>query len=391
LWPVDEPLTVEALVSAIMAESPKLQAVEAAAEAASYRVDSAGALDDPMLSYAAAPRASDSNIDLSQRFPWPGTREAREAVADREAAAAQWGVAQDRLALEAAAKAAYAEWYFVERALETHRETEDLLDQIIATAEARYAAGRASRQDVLQAEVEGADLRNQALRLARQRTATLARINALMNRMPDAELPSAAPISVSPLTVDDEALYRRALERHPELMRLDAEVASAENRAVLAEKAFYPDFQLRAGYNTLWDQSDKRALIGVSINVPLARAKREAELGRASAETRRAERTLANHRAELLAELARTRAEVVEAVATIELHEREIVPLANEYLDAALADYQSGTGAFLNVVTAERRLLATELALERARADYLRRFAELDRWAGGTLDAASNP
>jgi outer membrane protein TolC len=181
-----------------------------------------------------------------------------------------------------------------------------------------------------------------------------------------------------------------AVDRHPELRRLDAQIEAAESRVVLARKAFYPDFQLRAGYNTLWDESDKRPIVGVSINVPFDRGKRQAELDRTQAEARRTEWTLMDRRAQLLADLARSRAEVVESVSAVELYERELMPLAAEYLDAALADYRSGTGAFLNVVTAERRRLTTELALERARADYLRRLAELELWAGGALDAAAN-
>ena len=62
-----------------------------------------------------------------------------------------------------------------------------------------------------------------------------------------------------------------------------------------------------------------------------------------------------------------------------------------EYLEAAIADYQSGTGGFLNVITAEQRALSTELALARARADSARRLAELERWVGGSVDAAVIP
>ena len=383
---VDEHLTIEGLVDAVLEQNPHLRATEAAAEAVSYRIDPAGALDDPMISYVAAPRASDQNVEFSQRLPWPGTLNARESAAERDAAAARWAVDNDRLALAAAAKSAYAEWYFVERALDIHHTVEDLVDELIATAEARYAAGRTSRQDVLQAEVERADLENQQLQLTRQQTAALARINALLNRSPDTPLPSAGPIQIQPPPLDTEALEGLSLDRHPELRRLDAQVDAAESRVTLAGKAFYPDFQLRAGYNTLWDESDKRPVVGFSINVPLDRRKRQAELDRTRAEVRRTEWTLIERRAQLLEDLARSRAEVVESISAVELYERELMPLATEYLDAAIADYQSGTGAFLNVVTAERRRLSTELALERARADYLRRLAELELWAGGALE-----
>lgn len=387
----DARLTVETLVSAVLAENPRLRATQAAAEAAAYRIDPAGALDDPMLSYTTAPRSSDQNIDFMQRLPWPGTLRAREAAAEREAAAAGWAVNADQLALAASAKSAYAEWYFVARALEIHHAVQDLVDELITTAEARYAAGRASKQDVLQAEVERTDLDNQELKLRREQTAALARINALLNRAPDAALPLAAPIEVQSSIPDGETVERLALDRHPELERLDAQIEGAENRVTLARKAFFPDFQIRAGYNALWDESDKRPVLGVSINIPFDRTKRQAELDRAQAEVRRAEWTLTDRRAQLLADLTRARAEVEESIEAIRLYEDELVPLADEYLDAAIADYQSGTGAFLNVVTAEQRSLRTELALERARADYVRRLAELELWAGGDLDAATNP
>jgi outer membrane protein TolC len=195
----------------------------------------------------------------------------------------------------------------------------------------------------------------------------------------------AARVGVSDLAT----LEQLALERHPELKQLGAQIDSAESRVTLADKALYPDFQVRAGYNTLWDETDKRAVVGVAINIPFDRGRRNAELARAEAEARRAEWTLVERRAQLLADLARSRAELVESIETIALHERELLPLTIEYFDAAIADYRSGTGAFSNVVSAERRRLAAELALERARADYLRRLAGLELWSGGSLDTAN--
>jgi outer membrane protein TolC len=79
---------------------------------------------------------------------------------------------------------------------------------------------------------------------------------------------------------------------------------------------------------------------------------------------------------------------VSEAQDTIANYQDELVPLAAEYLEAALADYQSGDGAFLNVITAEQRKLETELTSARVRADYVRRLAALERWTGGDIDPA---
>ena len=177
------------------------------------------------------------------------------------------------------------------------------------------------------------------------------------------------------------------MAQHPDLARLDAKILAADSQVTLAEKAFFPNFQVGAGYNSLWNDTDKRFFIGASISLPLDRGKRKSELSRARAEERRVELSLIERRANLLADLAQARAEVLEAHESVELYNDKLVPLATEYLEAAVADYQSGTGAFLNVIIAEQRELNTALALARVRADYVRRLAELERWTGGSLNS----
>jgi outer membrane protein TolC len=387
------PLTAEALVSMVLEANPGLAAAEAAAGAAAHGVEPAGALEDPMLSYAVAPltagaeRSLMQRIEVSQSFPWPGTLAARESAARYAAVASRREVESLRLRIIARAKAAWAEWRYIDSALEINYATQMLLDELLATARTRYAAGRALQQDVLQAEVERVDLENDRLRLARERATIKAGINALLNRAPETPLPPAAPISLESPLPPLETLQALALARHPELARLESQISASESEVTLAEKAFYPNFEIGVGYDAMWDMVDQRPMIGVSINVPFDRGKRRAELDRARAERRRAEYALTQTRAELLAGLAGARAEVDEARRSVALYETELVPLAAQYLEATIADYQSGAGPFLNVITAERRKLETGLGLARARADYASRIAELELWAGGSLDS----
>jgi outer membrane protein TolC len=385
-------MTADDLASWVLEANPGLAAIAAAAEAAAYRIEPAGSLDDPTLSYAVAPltanadRSLNQKIDFSQKIPWPGTLAARESAARFEAVAAERDAESLRLRVIAQAKSAHAEWWFVEAALDIHHATLALLDELIATAQTRYASGRAQKQDVLQAEVERSELDRHLLSLLRQRATVRARINALLDRVPDAPLPAAAPIPRQSTPPALEDLQTLALARHPELSRLNAAIAASESRITLAEKAFYPDFQIGVGYDGLWDPTDKRPVFGVSINVPLNRSKRRSELDRAHAETRRTRFSLAERRAGLLAELASAHAELVEAQSSVALYQNELVPLTAEYLEATIADYQSGAGPFLNVITAEQRKLDTDLELARVLSDYARRRAELELWAGGSLN-----
>jgi len=380
-------LSAEALADQVVAANPSVAALASAAEAARYRVEPAGSLDDPMLSYGLAPRTVDSDrlnqrFEFSQRIPWPGTLDARETVARHEAAVADGNHEALKLEVIAQARAAHAQWWFVHEALAIHHAAEDLVEELIRTASVRYSAGRSLKQDVLQAEVERANLEKEELRLLRLQTTIQSQINALLNRPPGAPLPPASPPGPAREPPVFEALEAIALTRHPELARLEAQLAANQSRITLAEKAFYPNFQVGVGYNGLWDDTDKRPIVGVTINVPLDRSKRRAELAAARADSSRSQWTLVQRRAELLDALARARAAVVEARQSVQLFEEELVPLADEYLGSALADYRSGTGAFVNVIDAEQRKLATDLALAQTRADYAARLAELQRAAG---------
>ena len=387
----EDQLTEQRLVTLVLQLNPGIAELNAAAQAAALSVEPSGSLDDPEFSYVFAPRTFgregqglNQKIEISQRIPWPGTLAAREKAALLAAVAETEGVGALRLHVAALVRGAYAEWYFTHRALEIHGSTHELLDELRSVAETRYAAGTALQQDVLQAELEQLHLHRHGLLLAKQRETARAHINALLNRPPEAHLPKPGPAltpkNVAPLAV----LQNDALQAHPELRALDARVGSHRAHVTVAEKALWPDLRFTAGYNSLWDEADKRPVIGVSINVPLNRSKRKAEVNRANWEVRRAQSRLANQRAQLLGELARARAEVIESVESIELYEKSLLPLADDFLNAALADYQSGTGDFLSVIAAEKHKLTAAEELERNRADYIRRSAELDRWAGTT-------
>jgi cobalt-zinc-cadmium efflux system outer membrane protein len=389
-----ESLTPEQLVEAVLERNPSLGALRAAVVEAASRVEPAGVLEDPMLSYALAPqtiggtdsgRGLTQDIEISQAIPWPGTLALREAAARAEAEAVSGDLAGLRLQIIAAVKAGFAEWYYVHRALKINEANQDLLIELRNVAETLYVTGRANQQDVLQAEVEHARLQDQALELARQKHSIKAQLNGLLNRGPNKPLPPpaelAGPVSPPPF----KALQQAAIAAHPELKQLQAQLSASQARVGLAEKDFYPDFDLMAGYDSFWDDEDQRFSVGASINIPLNRSKYQAALDAAQAGAQRARWQLIDRRAQLLADLERTRAEVMESVEVIRLHHKRLMPLAQENLDAAEADYRAAAGGFLDVIIAEQQKLATELGLERARANYLRRLAELERWTGGVV------
>jgi len=383
-------ITSEDVVTAVLDRNPTLPAMQAAFEAAQARIESVSSLDDPRLTYAVAPHTADvsgqdlgQRVELSQRLPWPGKLRLAGERAGHEAQAAHDNLDTARLKLTATARSAVAEWFYVHDAVRINTINQDLWREFKRIAETKYATGRASKQDALRADVELNMLRHQAIVLERQRREVLARLNTLLNRAPDLPVPPPA-VPADPRALPAPAALRAAaLERRPDLRALDARVAAQQTRVELADRDFYPDFNMMAGYNTLWDMQEKRFTVGVGINLPLDVSKRRAALGEAKANARRVELERVDRRAEIEGEVQRAFDAVDEARHVLALYRDKLVPLAEENLDAARADYQAGSGDFLNLVSAEKNLIETQLGAARAMANYHRHLAMLALGVGG--------
>lgn len=385
-------LNPEPFVRSVLAQNPDVAAIEAAHDAAKARIVSAGALDDPMIAYESAPESIGANmgyrqnVQVSQNIPWPGTLDLRSNAASADADSARYRVADLRLQLASQARAAFADWYYVHRALAINADDIKLVQRLKSVAEAAYASAQAPQQDVLQAEVELVRLENQKLELERRRRAVQAAMNGLLNADPTAEVALPGDLPQPKIARSYAELQNAALGLSAALKSSDADLAASRARVDLAEKAFYPSFTLMAEDNTRMAKGMQVA-VGIGVNIPIG-AGHTGDLEAASANLRQSRAKLASARAKLLSGLDETYATVRQMGDTIDLYDKRLLPLAALNLKAAEADYRSGEGDFLKLIVAEQQYLAAELERESARAGYYTQFAKLDYLAGGELFAA---
>jgi outer membrane protein TolC len=168
----------------------------------------------------------------------------------------------------------------------------------------------------------------------------------------------------------------------PELKALAAHIQASESSIGLARRAFYPDFNLKAGYNSLWTEDDKRFTVGVDINLPLNRSKRRAVADAARAKAMQAQWRLTDEEAVVAGEVQRAYDRVEESRHVLTLYRDRLLPLAEENLSAAKADYQAGSGDFLSLLTTEKNLMQTRLQVGQAMAELHRQLAALQRAVG---------
>lgn len=380
----------DALVREVLARNPDVAAAREALRAALAAVPEAWALDDPMLAYEVAPLSIagaahfGQRVTIRQRVPWPGkrARAAEVALAAAEAVSAEIGIV--RLELAAMASELFDERYVVERALQINTRHQVLVEEIRQSALARYTAGQAAQQDPIQAEAELAALARDRVMLEAERDQLVARMNGLLHRAPGAPLPGPpAELVLAPVPDGtSEALQDLALRERPQRDAARARIRLAEAEIAMAERERYPDVEVMASYDSMWDMPEHRWMVGAMIDVPIQRGKRRAGIARGRAERARMQLMDARLVDDIRVEVDRVHRRVVEAAALVEIQERRVLPAARDRVAAARAGFVAGQNPFMAVAEAERALREGELGLETARAELSRRRAALSRAVG---------
>ncbi len=390
-------VSVERLVAEVEARNPSLEAARAAWRAAAERYPQVIAWDDPMFGFTVSPggvgleQGGGWMVEASQKVPWAGKQALRGAAASAEADAAGDEVADARLQLALAAKMALADYYQAAREADVNRITASLLSEFRQIAKNKYEVRQATEQDVLQADVDLADLESRRAEIERNRRVAVARINTLLHRAADYPLPPPpAQVAIADALPEVEALRQSAVECRPDLSAQLARIRREEANLELAAKDYCPDVELVAKYDAFMPV-DIRPQVGMNVNVPLARGRREAAVREAAAR-------VAQQRAEYQDRLDQVRYEVQSAHdrllqqrQVIALYAQRILPASQQSLQSARANYVAGKLDFLRLIDAERQFHSQRERYYEALADYQRRQADLERAAGQPLPAAAAP
>jgi len=413
-------LDADSLVQIALDRNPSVRAALHRVEAARARTGPAGALPDPMLSLGVMnlpvsdPGFGDfmtmTTLGLTQRLPYPGRRTLHRDAATLESRAAEAQLDAIRLDVASMVRSAYFDLALIDRSLELLESNRQLLDMLTELAVSRYGAGSGDQQQVLEARVHMATLATDASALAEARSATLADLNALLDR------PSAAPIeapsipapvvsaavaasadrvrftstawgarvSDSPLPTLAE-LQQRAIENSPRLRAHEAEIAAQSARVGLARRAHLPDFDVTLQYGHRVGNPDLASLM-VAVPIAVHRSARQ-DLGVAEAGADLATLEAEHHamvndlRAEVAghyAELERTRVELGLLVGSI-------LPQGRAALESASASLRVGAAELSDVIERQAAIYEYELAYHRGLTEFAKALSEMERTIGAEV------
>jgi outer membrane protein TolC len=389
------------LIEQVLARNPSLAQMTAVWRAARARYPQVVSFDDPMFGFVAAPGSIGSNsvdfgyrLELSQKLLYFGKRALRGDNARAEASAAWHDVDDMRLQLVEAARGALAEYYLVAKALTVSDEGLRLLRSFRDRAKDRYEkVPGANEQDVLQADVELGRQEQRRLTLERMREVSVARLNTLLHLPPDGPLPPPpAELTHGDSLPDAAALRAAALVQRPDVRALQDRLRAEEASLALAEREYYPDFEVSAAYDTIMGNGPARDLApqaGVRLNLPLRLARRDGAVAEASAKVAARRAELARLTDQVNFQVQEGHAQVRESERVVALYEKQLLPAARANVNAAESSYVGGRIPFVSLVEAQRNVVELRDRYYEAVAELTRRRAALDRATGGSVATAA--
>ena len=387
-------LTEREVIRAVLQENQTLKAAAAKWEMMKARVPQARAWDDLRAgvdwraerSVSVPPNSfMDQTAMLEQEVPISGKNRSRSRAATAEARAAFEDLRRMEFDLIMRARSAYARLANGYAQLEVNRRNTELLNQFVQISRSRYEAGVATQADVLLAQTDAAKLLETQAEIERQISQEQSALNVLMNRSAQARLGQPSELVFTPQALSLESLQTSAIALRPELRRAQSRIDAERFRLELANRQWFPDPALNVKaqrYNSA-AQAVSEVDVGVSIPVPWVNWKKySAGIVEARKSVEEVDRQFDATRVETLG-LVRDQLKKIETSAKqYELYRDDILPLAQQTIDATRTAYEASTGGFLELITARRTLQDAESAALNRLVEYEVAIAELDAIIG---------
>ena len=364
-------LTLEQALNLAEREAPSLAAQAANQQAMRSAAIPAGELPDPKLKLGlqnipiegesrwelGAEAMTMQMVGVTQSVPNRNKRRARIDAADAAVTLADAEQAIELLQVRQQTADAWITTLAIERKLALFKQLYDENKLFARAITARLAGGRGQLADSILPKQEAVLLADQEDLLRRNETVARAALSRWIG-----------PAASQPLTggwpqwQDDLAHYQFNLERHPQLLAFDpmTRQAQAEIAEAVAEKT--PDWGWGVDYQRRGRDFGDMVSLSVNFDLPVFAGSRQdpiidserARLAQLEAER---EAVLRRYNQSLTTDLAEYQ-RLVQSLARLE---QTLLPLAEEKVQLAMADYRAGSGELMAVISARQELVETRL------------------------------
>ena len=367
-----QPLTLDSALQTAFANNPDLAAAQWEIDIAQGGRQQAGLIPNPVLSVDAEDTRRDTrttSVKLSQTLELGGKRGARIDVASRAQDAAALTLEQRRNTLRAEVIDSYYSALRAQERLGLAQRSLALAERGLVVANGRVTAGKTSPVEATRAQVQLSEIRLELNRAQMGLTDAYRRLAASTGSA-TVEFQTVATQSL-PQPPAAQLLAR--LEQTAELRLAELQILQGEASVGLEKAQRIPDLDVSIGSQYDAGARERVNLVGVSMPLPLFNRNQ----GNILAASRRADqaRDLRNATELRLRTETRQALDLWQTANTeVRAFNQQILPAAQSAVDSATRGFEMGKFNFLDVLDAQRTLIA-------ARTQYLAATAQAtDAW-----------
>jgi outer membrane protein TolC len=401
--PEHSPLLLGDLYGQVQRANPRVAAARSLSRAAEARVPGASRPPDPQIqlgfmnyslpSLAPMPTLGMRQLQLMQMLPIGGKLALAGRAASAQAAATGRRAEDVSWELRNQTAMAFYDLYATDRGLDVARETVRLLQDIAATAEAMYRVGDGRQADVLRARVEIARMAQDTLQMQAMRQSMWARLEALLDRGPSAEI-GAPALPAFPDSMPTRAwLDSVARDTRPMIRAGLDDVSAADASALLARKEIIPDLQVGVQYGQRGGEmgTERMGSLMLGASLPIFARDRQFQMRvEADAMKQMAQADLAAMRAETRGKIGEAYAALTRARTLAQLYRTTVLPQAEATVSSALSAYRVGSVDFMTLLDARMTVNKYRQELSTLDADQGKAWAELEMLIGVALFDANH-
>jgi outer membrane protein TolC len=365
-------LVLDQVIDETLKNNHEIISAEARLAAAGYKIPQATSLPDPMFMFGyqnegwerytyGEMQGAQWMFSASQMFPYPGKLSLKGQMASKEAEGLETAYQGLKLRTVEKAKEIYFDLFLNYKNLDLTQDRKLLFSRIEDAALARYSSGMGLQQEVLMAQTEKYMLLEKEEMLKQKIQSTEAMLNLSLGRDVTAALgrPADQPGTDMPESMED--LLNIHVNQSPFVQGREKMVAAAALKVRMAEKEYYPDFTINAGYFKRAREFEDMWSLTTTINLPIFyRTKQRQAVLEAKALLAEAEHEVLAMRSMLSSTIRDNYSMMKSAERLMALYKDGLIPKTRQDFDAALSGYTSGKTEAIAVISRLKALIDVE-------------------------------
>ncbi len=396
---------LSALIDEALKNSPDLKASVHKAEQLKSLILPSGSYDDPTLSYEIMNLPVDTysykqtpmtgkKLSLSQKIPFPGKLTKKKSMARLIAKAATHDVQQKQYEIILNVKKAFYKLFLEIKNKQVLGAQKKLIKQLIVSARAKYTLGQIPQAEVINFQMEEADLISKILiseRKIRVEKSNLASVIGRNTNIVEAHPHQIVKTYLLFKNIKFQSIKDRALKNSHQIRTLEFNHQSASEGLSLAQLQYYPDFALKASYtsreaNPIDNGTDFTSMM-VSVKLPLLFFQKQSNnIKAAHSHLGRSTSLLNSKKIRVSNKVHNIYYELEESFKTLTLLEDTLLPLSKQAVRTGKSAYLGGRVDYATFLGSIRKRFSTEFRFYSALTHYETLIAELETLLSGPID-----